>query len=193
MSVRSSAAAGAATRSTSQARPLCGAQWRDVRRAASTARAVGAKSVSVHGVQLWLNEHLGRPDTCSWNAAGNFVVATAQVDDGIRARARGVLGFRRGSQRAAATPCTASSRAAAAGRSGSTCWLQAARCPVPRAAICAVVQGAVRMDRMDAGRAGGEGAAAPRGARASARSASTCMATSRCHDWPWATRCCLGT
>ena len=55
MSVRSAAAAGAATRSTRQARPLCGAQWRDVRRAASTARAVGAKSVAVHGVQLWLN------------------------------------------------------------------------------------------------------------------------------------------
>ena len=55
MSVRSAAAAGAATRSTWQARPLCGAQWRDVRRAASTARAVGARSVAVHGVQLWLN------------------------------------------------------------------------------------------------------------------------------------------
>ena len=35
------------------ARPLCGAQWRDVRRAASEAKAIGAKSVSVHGVKLW--------------------------------------------------------------------------------------------------------------------------------------------
>ena len=54
MSLGASHTAGAAMRSAALARPLSGAQWRDVRRAASTARAVGARSVAIHGVQLWM-------------------------------------------------------------------------------------------------------------------------------------------
>ena len=53
MSVRGGAGGAETCAVRQHARPLCGAQWRDVRRAASEAKAIGAKSVSVHGVQLW--------------------------------------------------------------------------------------------------------------------------------------------
>ena len=194
MSVRSAAAAGAATRSTWQARPLCGAQWRDVRRAASTARAVGAKSVAVHGVQLWLNISDGQKPAAGVQQAASSsrprrsTMASAPEPEASSGFGAGLNARQRRLARRRLEQQLQVNQARLAG-----CKLRAVLLRALKYVRWSRMQSIlVHLDSMAARRIGRAGGAAPRGADVYARAVLARMDEPRCHSRHWAAGSSLG-